>query len=97
MRQWQEVEAMLRQRRARALSLELRKPEKSNERPTQQFACLERERESIEPEQDETGRNRLTGFLEIRELRPGFFVFRFPRKRRSTHCDACGVETHYRR
>ncbi len=79
MRQWQEVEAMLRQCRTRAL--ESRKSEKSNERLTQQFACLERVRDGIEPEQDETGRNRRTGFLEIRELHPGFFIFRFPRER----------------
>ena len=57
------------------------KSEKSNERLTQQFACLERVRDGIEPEQDETGRNRRTGFLEIRELHPGFFIFRFPRER----------------
>lgn len=49
----------------------------------------------IEPGADPATPNRLAPFLEMLELRPGFLVQRFPRKKRSKRCDACGVENHY--
>jgi uncharacterized LabA/DUF88 family protein len=48
----------------------------------------------IEPESGAVP-NRLVAFLNMLELRPGFFVHRFPRKTRSTHCESCGAENHY--
>jgi uncharacterized LabA/DUF88 family protein len=48
----------------------------------------------IEPETG-TAANRLAAFLNMLELRPGFFVHRFPRKKRSTHCESCGAENQY--
>jgi len=49
----------------------------------------------IEPELPSESPSKLGPFLEMLELRPGFFVYRFPRKKRSKRCHACGAENHY--
>jgi len=48
------------------------------------------------PEASETdGQRRLVAFLDMLETQPGFFVFRFPRKVRQHHCQACGAITKF--
>lgn len=42
----------------------------------------------VEPEAEVGGKS-LTGFLEHLETRSGFFVYRFPRKKRTTRCNEC--------
>ena len=49
----------------------------------------------IEPEAVEGPPSKLPAFLEMLELQPGFFVYRFPRKRRTARCAACGAENHF--
>lgn len=41
------------------------------------------------------GQRRLGGFLDMLETQPGFFVFRFPRKARQSHCQSCGAVTKF--
>ncbi len=49
----------------------------------------------VEPEVEPGTPNRLAGFLEMLEFQAGYFVHRFPRKKRSVRCEACGVENHH--
>ena len=41
------------------------------------------------------GQLKLTGFLDMLEMQPGFFVERFPRKANTFQCAACGAENRY--
>lgn len=41
------------------------------------------------------GQVKLTGFLDMLEMQPGFFVERFPRKANTFSCSACGAENRY--
>jgi uncharacterized LabA/DUF88 family protein len=41
------------------------------------------------------GQLKLTGFLDMLEMQPGFFVERFPRKANTFSCAACGAENRY--
>jgi uncharacterized LabA/DUF88 family protein len=45
--------------------------------------------ELAEPQQ------RLTGFLDMLETQPGYFVHRFPRKQMKSSCGKCGSEARY--
>lgn len=49
----------------------------------------------IEPDSSEGGQNKLASFLDTLERLPGFFVNRFPRKKRTATCSACGAQNHY--
>lgn len=49
----------------------------------------------IESDAGDAASSRLPTFLDMLELQPGFFVYRFPRKRRTTRCAACGTENHF--
>jgi uncharacterized LabA/DUF88 family protein len=44
---------------------------------------------------DEDGQRKLSAFLDILELVPGFFVRRFARRDVSNTCNDCGAENHY--
>ncbi len=41
------------------------------------------------------GQLKLTGFLDMLEMQPGFFVERFPRKANTFACISCGAENRY--
>jgi uncharacterized LabA/DUF88 family protein len=41
------------------------------------------------------GQLKLTGFLDMLEMQPGFFVERFPRKANTFQCASCGCENRY--
>lgn len=41
------------------------------------------------------GQKKLAGFLDMLELQPGYFVYRFARKSRSFRCAECGVENRF--
>lgn len=41
------------------------------------------------------GQLKLTGFLDMLEMQPGFFVERFPRKANTFACSSCGAENRY--
>jgi uncharacterized LabA/DUF88 family protein len=41
------------------------------------------------------GQRELAGFLEMLELQPGFFVYRFPRKARTFKCISCKTENRF--
>lgn len=49
----------------------------------------------IEPDSNDGGQNKLASFLDTLERLPGFFVNRFPRKKRTATCSACGAQNHY--
>lgn len=38
---------------------------------------------------------RLHGFLDMLEIQPGYFVYRFPRKQARSSCQKCGAEIRY--
>jgi len=44
---------------------------------------------------DEDGQRKLTSFLNMLDLQPGYFVHRFPRKFATSVCDTCGNEARY--
>jgi len=44
---------------------------------------------------EEDGQRKLSSFLDMIEVLPGFFVRRFHRRSLSSTCDACGAESHY--
>ena len=41
------------------------------------------------------GQMKLTGFLDMLEMQPGYFVERFPRKANTFQCSVCGSENRY--
>lgn len=49
----------------------------------------------IEPDSNDDGQNKLASFLDTLERLPGFFVNRYPRKKRTATCAACGATNHY--
>lgn len=49
----------------------------------------------IEPDSNDDGQNKLASFLDTLERLPGFFVNRFPRKKRTATCSTCGATNHY--
>ena len=46
-------------------------------------------------EAKEDGARKLKGFLDMLEVQPGFFVYRFPRKARSVRCSTCQAENRF--
>lgn len=52
----------------------------------------------VEPVGDEPptdAQHRLHGFLDMLEIQPGYFVYRFPRKQSRSTCQKCGAEMKY--
>ncbi len=52
----------------------------------------------VEPVGDEPAtdaQHRLHGFLDMLEIQPGYFVYRFPRKQSRSVCKECGAELRY--
>lgn len=49
----------------------------------------------IEPGLMSEGQKKLSGFLDMLEFQPGFFVKRFPRKVHNYACSACGAENRF--
>jgi len=46
-------------------------------------------------EANSDGQKKLAGFLDMLELQPGYFVYRYARKSRSFRCADCGVENRF--
>jgi len=44
---------------------------------------------------EQDGQKKLSGFLDMLEIQPGFFVKRFPRKARTFRCQACQAVNHF--
>lgn len=46
-------------------------------------------------EANSDGQKKLAGFLDMLELQPGYFVYRYPRKSRTFRCAECGADNRF--